>query len=58
MTYDEAIQRLEDIVQSMQATEALSMEDYKNKAQEAKQLIQFCQKQLTTLETELKDALQ
>lgn len=58
MTYDEAIKRLEDIVQSMQATEALSMEDYKNKAQEAKQLIQFCQKQLTTLETELKDALQ
>lgn len=58
MTYDEAIKRLEDIVQSMQTTEALSMEDYKNKVQEAKQLIQFCQKQLTTLETELKDALQ
>lgn len=58
MTYDEAIKRLEEIVQSMEMTEALSMEEYKNKAKEAKALIDFCQKELTGLEKELNQALE
>ncbi len=58
MTYDEAIKRLEEIVQSMEEGEALGIDEYKQKAKEAKQLIKFCQQQLTGLETEMKEALQ
>ena len=53
MTYDEAIKRLEEIVQQMETDEALSMDDYRQKAKEAKKLIQFCRKQLTGMEKEL-----
>lgn len=58
MKYDEAIKRLEEIVQSMEGGEALSMEEYRQKAKEAKKLIALCQKELTGLETELKKALE
>ncbi len=46
MTYDEAIQKLDTIIATMETDEALSMEEYKAKAKEAKELIDFCQKQL------------
>ena len=58
MTYDEAIKRLEELVQSMESAEAMTIDEYKQKAKEAKQLIEFCQKQLKGLETEMKEALQ
>ncbi|MBR1808736.1 MAG: exodeoxyribonuclease VII small subunit [Paludibacteraceae bacterium] len=58
MSYDEAIKRLEELVQSMEDGEALTIEEYKQKAKEAKELIQFCQQQLTGLEDEMKEALQ
>ncbi len=58
MTYDEAIKRLEEIVRSMEQDEALSMDEYKKKAKEAKELIAFCQKELTGMEKTLKEALQ
>lgn len=58
MTYDEAIKKLEELVQSMEEGEALTIDEYKQKAKEAKELIQFCQQQLTGLEKEMKEALQ
>lgn len=47
MTYDEAIRRVEQIVSEMEQSEALSMDAYQAKAREAKELLVFCQKQLT-----------
>ena len=54
MTYDEAIKRLEEIVQQMEANDALTMDEYTQKAKEAKALIEFCQKELTGMEEQLK----
>ena len=58
MTYDEAIRRLEEIVDSIENGEALKMEEYKQKAKEATQLIRFCQQELTGMEKEIQEALQ
>ncbi|MBO7409291.1 MAG: exodeoxyribonuclease VII small subunit [Paludibacteraceae bacterium] len=44
MTYDEAIARVEQIVKELEQSEALSMEVYKAKAKEAKELLDFCEK--------------
>ncbi len=57
MTYDEAIQKLDTIIATMETDEALSMEEYKAKAKEAKTLITFCHNQLTTIEQELQSLL-
>lgn len=53
MTYDEAIQRIEQIVQELEQSEALSMDAYQAKAKEAKELLSFCQKQLTDWEEKM-----
>ncbi len=58
MTYDEAMKRWEEIVDYMEQGEALRMEEYKKKAKEAKELIAFCQKELTGIEKDMKEALQ
>lgn len=58
MTYDEAITKLEELVLSMEEGDALTIDEYKQKAKEAKKLIQFCQQQITGLENEIKEALQ
>ena len=55
MTYDEAIKRIEQIVQELEQSEALSMADYQAKAKEAKELLSFCQKQLTDWEEKMED---
>ncbi len=57
MTYDEAIQKLDTIIATMETDEALSMEEYKAKAKEAKTLIAFCHNQLTTIEQDLQTLL-
>lgn len=57
MTYDEAIKRLEAIVQELEEAQALSMDAYQAKAKEAKQLLIFCQKQLTDWEEQLDSVL-
>ncbi len=49
MTYDEAIKKVESIVTELERTEALSMDVYKTKAQEAKKLLDFCEKELGTM---------
>lgn len=54
MNYDEAIKRVEQIVSELEQSEALSMEEYQSKAKEAKDLLSFCQKQLTDWEEKMK----
>lgn len=53
MTYDEALQRLQEIVSSLETDEAISIEEYKKRAQEAKELLNFCRKQLTSIEEDI-----
>ena len=50
MSYDEAIKRIEQIVSELEQSDALSMDSYQAKAKEAKELLVFCQKQLTDWE--------
>lgn len=52
-SYDQAIQRLEQIVAELEQSEALSMETYQAKANEAKQLLTLCQQQLTDWEKKM-----
>jgi exodeoxyribonuclease VII small subunit len=53
MNYDEAIKRIEQIVKELEQSEALSMDAYQAKAKEAKELLDFCQKQLTNWEKKM-----
>jgi exodeoxyribonuclease VII small subunit len=53
MEYDEAVHRLEEIVKSLENGAALSMDDYKKQASEAKKLLDFCQSQLVAMEKDL-----
>lgn len=53
MSYDQAIKRIEAIVRELEQTEALSVTIYKQKAEEAKQLLTFCESQLRDMENEL-----
>lgn len=57
MTYDEAIKQIETIVQELEAAQALSMDSYRKRAAEAKQLLAFCQKQLSDWEEKVDDIL-
>ncbi|MCM1034175.1 MAG: exodeoxyribonuclease VII small subunit [Paludibacter sp.] len=53
LTYDAAIRRLETIIASLENGQALSFNDYRQRAAEAKTLLDFCQKQLLNLEEDL-----
>lgn len=53
LTYDEALKRLEAIVAELEQAEALPMEQYKQRAEEAKALLACCQNHLQGLEEEL-----
>lgn len=57
MSYDEAIKRIEQIVNELEQSEALSMEAYQVKAKEAKELLCFCQKQLTDWEEKMEEVI-
>ena len=56
MSYDEAIVQVEAIVKDLEKSEALSMEVYKQKAQKAKELLDFCEKQLGVMAESLTPA--
>lgn len=56
-TYDQAIQRIEQIVNQLEQSTALSMEAYQTLAKEAKQLLTYCQKQLTDWENKMNDVI-
>ena len=47
MSYDEAIKRVEQIVVELEQSEVLSMDANQTKAKEAKELLDFCQAQLS-----------
>ncbi|MBO5817285.1 MAG: exodeoxyribonuclease VII small subunit [Paludibacteraceae bacterium] len=53
MSYDEAIKRIEQLVAELEETQAISMDAYLAKAKEAKELIDFCQKELTGWEKKM-----
>mgnify|MGYP003457162472 FL=1 len=53
MSYDEAIKRIEQLVLELEATKAISMDAYLAKAKEAKELITFCQQELTGWEKKM-----
>lgn len=53
MSYDEAIKRAEEIITQLEHAEALSMEEYKNKAAEATMLLKQCKAQIESLSQEL-----
>lgn len=57
MTYDETIKRIEQIVQELEQSEALSMDAYQEKAKEAKELLTFCHTQLTDWEKKMGEVL-
>ena len=56
-SYDEAIKRIQQIVSELEQSQALSMDDYQTTAKEAKQLLIFCQKQLTDWEQKMEDVI-
>ena len=53
MSYDEAIRRIDQIVNELEQSEALSMDVYQAKAKEAKELLIFCQGQLIDWEKKM-----
>lgn len=57
MTYDQAIKRIEQIVSELEQSEAISMDTYQSKAKEAKDLLTFCQQQLTDWENKMNDVI-
>ncbi len=46
LSYDEAMARVETIVKQLEQSEALSMEEYRTLAAEAKDLLALCRRQL------------
>jgi exodeoxyribonuclease VII small subunit len=57
MTYDEAIKRIEQIVLELEQSKAISMDAYQTKAKEAKELLLFCQQQLSDWENKMQEVL-
>ena len=43
MSYDEAIAKIEDIVRELENAEAISATVYKEKAEQAKKLLDYCE---------------
>ena len=57
MTYDEAIKRIEQIVLELEQSKSISMDAYQTKAKEAKELLLFCQQQLSDWENKMQEVL-
>ena len=53
MSYDEAIKRAEEIITQLEQAEALSMEEYKNKAAEATMLLKQCKSLLAEMHEDM-----
>ncbi len=54
LTYDEAMARLEALIKELASIGAVGMDQYNQKAAEARQLIDYCHSCLTELEKGLK----
>ncbi len=53
MSYDEALAKIEGIVRELESAEALSVTTYKEKAEQAKQLLDYCESCLKELDKDL-----
>ena len=53
MTYDEKIQRAEQIIAQLEQSEAMSMDAYKKAAAEATALLKQCQSLLTEMHEDI-----
>ena len=54
MTYDEAIKQLEQIMHEIETDEAMPLSVFKEKAKQARELIDFCDKEIRNIEEQLK----
>lgn len=50
MNYDSAIKEIETIVRELEQADAISVQAYKEKAQQAKKLLDFCEGELRQME--------
>ena len=55
LTYDQAIARVEAIVQQLEQSEAISLSEYKQLADEARQLLVFCRNEVEKINKEFTD---
>ena len=52
LTYDQAMARVETIVQQLEQSEAISLSEYKQLAEEARQLLTFCHNEVEKISKE------
>ena len=52
LTYDQAMARVEAIVQQLEQSEAISLSEYKQLAEEARQLLAFCHNEVEKISKE------
>ena len=52
LTYDQAMARVEAIVQQLEQSEAISLSKYKQLADEARQLLAFCRNEVEKISKE------
>ena len=57
MTYQEKINRLEQILREIESQDAISMDLYRAKAEEAKALIEACRKDILGMENSLNELI-
>ena len=55
LTYDQAMARVETIVQQLEQSEAISLSEYKQLADEARQLLAFCRNEVEKISKEFTD---
>ncbi|MGN0209042.1 MAG: exodeoxyribonuclease VII small subunit [Paludibacteraceae bacterium] len=55
LTYDQAMARVETIVQQLEQSEAISLSEYKQLAEEARQLLAFCRNEVEKISQEFTD---
>ncbi len=55
LTYDQAMARVEAIVQQLEQSEAISLSEYKQLADEARQLLAFCRNEVEKISKEFMD---
>ena len=52
LTYDQAMARVEAIVQQLEQSEAISLSEYKQLADEARELLTFCRNEVEKISKE------
>ena len=55
LSYDQAMSRVEAIVQQLEQSEAISLSEYKELADEARQLLAFCRNEVEKISKEFTD---